>query len=114
MSPFLRTGNIVLIGVLLGSLFPAQAGDRIAGGKWEAAMTTDGETRTVSFCVSAAEAAAINGDSKSGREFAEKKAGGRCAISAYEIKGDTVSYSLACGDRTIGRLRSDLRDGPTL
>jgi hypothetical protein len=101
MTPFARSSNTILLGALCALVFPAQAADRIAGGKWEAAMTTDGETRTVSFCVSAAEAASINGDSKSGREFAEKKAGGRCAINAYEIKGDTVSYSLVCGDRTI-------------
>ncbi|MEO5739424.1 MAG: DUF3617 family protein [Vicinamibacterales bacterium] len=82
----------------------AGAADRIVSGKWEAAMTTDGETRTISYCVSAEEAASINGDSRSGREFAEKKtqkSGSTCAIKSYEIKGDTGSYSLACGSRTI-------------
>ena len=67
-------------------------------------MTTDGDTRTVTFCISAAEAASINGDSKSGREFAEqkaKKSGSPCAIKAYDIKGDTVSYTLSCGQRVI-------------
>ena len=52
----------------------------------------------------AAEAASINGDSKTGRDFAEekaKKAGSNCAIKSYEIKGDTVSYTLTCGPRTI-------------
>ena len=82
----------------------AGAADRIVSGKWEAAMTTDGATRTVSYCVDAEEAASINGDSRSGREFAEKKAkkaGSSCTITSYEIRGDTGSYSLACGSRTI-------------
>jgi hypothetical protein len=82
----------------------ASAADRIVSGKWEAAMTTDGATRTVSFCVSPEEATSINGDSRTGREFAEKKAqksGSSCVFKSYEIKGDTGSYSLTCGTRTI-------------
>ena len=91
-----------LCGLLL--VMPATAADRIAGGQWEAAMTTDGDSRTVTFCISAAEAASINGDSKSGREFAEqkaKKSGSPCVIKAYDIKADTVSYTLSCGQRVI-------------
>lgn len=64
-------------------------------------MTTDGATRTVSYCISPAEAASINGDSRTGRDFATKKAGSNCTIKSYDIKGDTVSYSLVCGSRTI-------------
>ena len=67
-------------------------------------MTTDGATKTVSYCVSPEEATSINGDSRSGREFAEKKAqksGSSCTFKSYEIKGDTGSYSLICGTRTI-------------
>ena len=82
----------------------ATAADRMASGKWEAVMTTDGDTRTVSFCISAAEAASINGDSTTGRDFAEqkaKKSGSPCVIKAYDIKADTVSYTLSCGPRTI-------------
>ncbi len=77
------------------------AADRIAAGKWEAAMTTDSETHTVSYCVKPEDATAINGDTKTGRESAEEKGGARCKVIAYEAKGDTVSYSLLCGERTI-------------
>ena len=100
----------IFVGALCTFLLPllftpaSGAADRIAGGKWEAAMTTDGATRTVSFCISAEEATSINGDSKSGRDFAEKKAqksGSPCVMKSYDIKGDTVSYALACGNRTI-------------
>lgn len=94
-----------LCGLLLPPLMmPATAADRIASGQWEAAMTTDGATQTVTFCISAAEAVSINGDSKTGREFAEqktKKSGSLCVIKAYDIKAGTVSYTLSCGQRVI-------------
>ena len=99
--------STLLRGVLIASALAmpvAEAADRIVSGKWEAAMTTDGATRTVSYCVDAAEATSINGDSRSARDFAEKKAkkaGSSCAITSYEIKGDTGSYSMTCGSRTI-------------
>jgi hypothetical protein len=72
-------------------------------GQWEHTMTTDGETesRKVSACMSADEAAAFNGDSKTGRAYFEKKAHGPCTIKSFEIKGDTMSYLLSCGDRSI-------------
>jgi hypothetical protein len=73
----------------------------VAGGQWEATMTTDGSTRTVKYCVSAAEADSLNGDSRTGRDFAEKKVGGRCAIRSFDIKGDKVSSSMLCGARSI-------------
>ena len=96
-----------LVGALFALLVPlaitaaAATKDRIVGGKWESAMTTEGETHAVAYCISPAEASSINGDSKTGRDFAEKKAGSRCGIKSYEITGDTVSYTLTCGTRTI-------------
>ena len=85
-------------------MMPATAADRIASGQWEAAMTTDGDTRILNFCINAAEAASINGDSKTGRDFAEqkaKKSGSPCVIKAYDVQADTVSYTLSCGQRVI-------------
>ncbi len=110
MEIIAKSGRAIVFGALCVSFLSALAtpaagaAQRIVSGKWESAMTTDGATRTVSYCISAEEAASINGDSRSGREFAEKKAqkaGSTCAIKSYEIKGDTGSYSLACGSRTI-------------
>lgn len=79
----------------------AEAAERLVAGKWESAMTTDSVTKTLTFCISAEEAATTNGDSKTARAIMEKKSGGLCTINSYEIKGDTVSYSLTCGTRTI-------------
>jgi len=87
--------------LILAGVLPAQAAVRMAGGQWEATMTTDGSTRTVKYCVSAAEADSLNGDSKTGRDFAEKKANGRCAIKSFDMKGDKVSSSMLCGARSI-------------
>jgi hypothetical protein len=73
----------------------------MASGQWEFAMTTDGSTHTSSQCITAEKANEVNGDSKSGREYAEKGAQGRCAIKSYVAAGDTVSYSMTCGNREI-------------
>ncbi len=110
MDTIIANRRTVFIGILYTLLLsilatPAvEAAERLASGKWEYAMTTDGATRTVTGCLSADEAASINGDAKSARDFAEKKGeklGSPCKIKSYEIKGDTGSYVLACGDRTI-------------
>jgi len=79
----------------------APAAERLVPGQWHFAMTTAGETRNLEQCITAAKAAEVNGDSKSGREAAEKNAKGRCSIDAYDIAGDEVSYTLACGDRVL-------------
>ena len=79
----------------------AEAAERLVAGKWETAMTTDSVTKTFTTCISAEEAATTNGDSKTARAIMEKKTGGGCTINSYEIKSDTVSYSLTCGTRTI-------------
>ena len=81
-----------------------EAAERLVSGKWEYAMTTNGATRTIAGCLSSDEAASINGDSRSARDFAEKKGekrGSPCKIKSYELTGDTQSYALACGDSTI-------------
>jgi len=77
------------------------AAERMATGQWEFTMTTDGSTHAMKQCITAEKANEVNGDSKSGREYAEKNAKGRCTIKSYEIAGDTVSYSLTCGSRDI-------------
>jgi hypothetical protein len=86
---------------LLLAASPLRAADRMAAGKWEFTMTGQGESRTFSQCMMPDQANEVNGDTKTARAYAEKKAKGRCTIKSYDIQGDTVKYSLACGDRTI-------------
>jgi len=73
----------------------------MAAGQWEFTMTTAGASHTASHCISAAEANSVNGDSKTARDYAEKKANGHCTIKSYDVHGNTLSYSLVCGDRSI-------------
>jgi hypothetical protein len=77
---------------------PLHAADRLISGQYEFTATTDGKTQTLSRCFTPEEAKSVNGDAKAGREYAEKAGKGTCSITAYDVKGDTVSLSMACGD----------------
>lgn len=88
---------VALCGLLNLYMPSLGAAERMAPGQWEFALTTDGFTHTMSQCITAEKALQFNGDSKSGREHAEKDAKGRCTINSYEIAGDVVSYSMTCG-----------------
>jgi hypothetical protein len=80
---------------------PVFAAERLQPGQWEFTLTTDGASHTSAHCVTPAEAGQVNGDVAAARAAAEKKAAGHCTVKAYAIQGDAVSYSLACGNRTI-------------
>lgn len=83
---------------------PAHAADRVESGKWESAITADGALRTTTYCITPEEAASLNGDSRTARDFAEKKArkaGAPCSFRSYEVKGDTITYTMLCESRTI-------------
>ena len=106
--------SLALLGGLFCCIPSLRAAERMASGQWEFTMTTDGSTRTMSQCITAEKASEFNGDSKSGRDYAEKSAKGRCAIKSYEIAGDTVSYALSCGTtriESITTFHGDTSDG---
>src|SRR4051812_8488983 len=88
-------------GLLIGLASQVSAAERLASGQYEFAMTTDGATRKVNQCITAAKAAEVNGDSAAGRALAEKAANGRCKVDEYEAVGNKVSYTLTCGDHVI-------------
>src|ERR1700737_1475540 len=97
-----RTLLLTSVCVLLLAATPRlRTADRMAAGQWEFTMTTNGESRTMKQCMTPDQTNEMNGDTKTARAFAEKKAKGRCTIKSYDIQGDTVKFSLACGDRTI-------------
>lgn len=94
----------LLGGVLLVAAARLDAADRMAPGQWEFVMTTKGESHTAKYCVDADLAAVANGDSRTGREAAEKNAArtkSNCRVTDFTVKGDTVSHTLTCGERTI-------------
>ena len=80
---------------------PLRAAERLEPGQWEFTLTTDGASHTSAHCVTPADAGQVNGDVAAARAAAEKKAAGHCTVKSYGIQGETVSYSLACGNRTI-------------
>ena len=103
MMSILYTKRTILFASLSGLIasvaLPMQAADRLTSGQYEFTTTTDGKTQTLAHCVTPEEARSVNGDAKAGREYAEKdlqRAG--CSITTYDIKGDTVSLTVACGD----------------
>ena len=98
------TSSIVLIaaGVLALASAPLSAGERIRPGQWEFTVVRPGSDPNVStHCLTADEATSVNGDTKTARAYAEKKAAGRCTITAYDVHGDSVSYAMKCGEVAI-------------
>jgi len=93
-------GAFVAGGPIAGST-TLYAADRLVPGKWEFSTTSDGTPRVFTNCMSAEDASQVNGDSKSGRAAAEKKAAGRCTVESYTALGSSVEYTIACGSRTI-------------
>ena len=93
----------ILFGVLLAASSRIEAADRMTLGQWEFTMTTKGESHVTKSCVDADLAAVVNGDSRTGRQAAEKNAAMRsnCKVTDFTVKGDTVSHTMVCGDRTI-------------
>jgi len=96
-----RTLLLTTCGLFLAATPPLRAADRMQPGKWEFTMTGDGAPRTFSQCMTQDQANEANGDTKTARAYAEKRAKGPCKVKSYDIQGDTVKFSLACGDRTI-------------
>ena len=94
----------ILVGLLLAAWGPVEAAERMTLGQWEFTMTTKGESHVSKYCVDADLAAVVNGDSRSGREAAEKNAAkmkSNCKVTDFTVKGDTVTHTMTCGDRTI-------------
>jgi hypothetical protein len=96
-----RARVLVLALSVLSVVAPLAAADRLRIGEWEFTTTTNGQTRTFQHCVTADDAGSVNGDAKSARAHAEKQATKGCAITDYKVDGNSVSYAMTCGARTI-------------
>ena len=78
--------------------------ERMTPGQWEFTTTTNGASHSSKYCVDTDLAAVANGDSRTGKEAAEKNAAktkSNCKVTDFTANGDTVSYTLTCGARTI-------------
>ncbi len=103
-----RAMSIAALAITMGLVdAPAFAAVRVLAGQYEiTTLDADGKTRTATHCITAEQAAGVNGDVKVGRAYMEKAAKGACKVTAYDIVGDTVSSTMVCGgDNTvIGRV----------
>ena len=77
------------------------AADRIRTGQWEVTSTSNGNARTFKNCVGAAEAAAANGDAKTGKAYLEKMLPGQCKFTDYKVDGNSVSSVMTCDKTTV-------------
>jgi hypothetical protein len=66
------------IALMLVPARPVSAADRLHAGLWEFTSTTDGKANTFKQCVTAEKAGSVNGDTKTGRAYAEKEAPSSC------------------------------------
>jgi hypothetical protein len=101
MSSDLRLRRAALFTLSAGLVISTSlyAAERMQPGQWEFTLTTDGASHTSAHCVT--DAAEVNGDVATARAAAEKKAAGHCTVKSFGIQGDTVSYTLVCGNRTL-------------
>jgi len=77
MSKTTPTVLLIVTGALALASAPLSAGERIRPGQWEFTITHPGsEPNVFKHCVTADEATSVNGDTKTARAYAEKKAAG--------------------------------------
>lgn len=83
----------------------ASAADRVRAGEWEVSIELGGREIVRSMCLSAADAAAINGDAASIRAYAERtNAGTGCKVLDVTTQGSSVSVKTLCasGRENVG------------
>lgn len=99
-----RTRSMTFVAAAVLAVPPAllAAPERLHAGQWEFTTShVQGEPDSTKFCVSAEEAASINGDARTARAYAEKKAGKGCRVNEYTVSGDLITYSVTCGKSTV-------------
>ena len=96
------TGSMIfLMSLALATVSsPLSAADRIRVGQWEVTSTNNGKPTTFKNCVSAVDAAAMNGDAKASRAYLEKQVPS-CRFMDYKQDGNLVSCVMSCGSMTI-------------
>ena len=94
--------------VLMLAAAPLSAADRMQPGMWEFTSTGNGETHTFKHCVTPEETGSVNGDTRSARANAARRAAGHCTITDFNINGNTVTYAMVC-DKTSVRSTATYR-----
>jgi hypothetical protein len=77
----------------------AFAGDRIVTGQYEVTSTRAGKTTTSSYCTTPEIAKGTNGNAQEVRSYLENSVK-TCKISAFDLAGDTINYTMTCNGMT--------------
>ncbi len=94
---FNRYLTILSLLVATGAASSARAADRVRAGQWVGTTTVGGKTYPTSSCLSAAEAAGINGDAKAIQAYLQTIVPPEiCAISDVKAEGSQVVYTASC------------------
>jgi Protein of unknown function (DUF3617) len=116
-----RSRNRSIVAAVAALVLPAAllaAPERLHAGQWEFSTShVEGEPESVKTCVTAEEAASINGGAQTGRAYAERNAGAGCKVNDYSVNGDVVTYSVTCGKSTVRATvtyRGDTSEGDTV
>src|SRR3978361_1167199 len=72
--------------LLLAGALSLRAAERMAAGQWEFTLTGNGESKIMKQCMTPDQANEMNGDTRTARAFAEKRANGSCTIQASDMQ----------------------------
>ena len=86
-----------LSGLIAFAAAPLQAADRVTPGLWENTVTSAGKTHTFTVCMTPDMAKIANADEQTVRALTEKAGAGVCVLGTYQVSGNKVSYTMACG-----------------
>jgi hypothetical protein len=95
-----RSPRVFLLSVFLAcAATTAFAGDRIVAGEYEVTSTRAGKTTTSSYCTTPEIAKGTNGNAQEVRSYLENSVK-TCQISAFDLAGDTINYTMTCNGTT--------------
>lgn len=98
--------KVLAVSLFFSTLFlcaaGVQAAERVQAGEWETTLSMGtGKPIVAKYCISAAEAKAMNGDEAGLRKYLEESTAsntkGRCTVKSVKLEGDTSSVALVCG-----------------
>jgi hypothetical protein len=82
------------------------AADRVQAGEWETKLTLgSGEPMLTKYCITAADAASMNGDLATLRKYLEESTetntGGMCKVKNVALNGNRTIVTIACGETEV-------------
>jgi len=96
----------LLSSALLFCAADASAADRVQAGQWETTLTgATPQPMVTKYCITAAEARAMNGDLATLRKYLEESTAantkGRCAVKDVELDGNRTVVTMKCGKTEV-------------